>query len=212
MRIWAAAVLLGTTTPAMAQTASPISDEALKTWLPKGEQVESRTDGDLNGDGQPDTILISRGDDTRTAQALLLVKGEFDIDLVPIGRLKLDAYPLGDAQVSIAKGVLKITDLVGGTTAINSVYRYRLVPGAKPRMRLIGLDATLYSRTYAHDGQEISWNLLTGDYVSTALKLGKKPVDTGYARIAGKKTKKPSKPLFMEDTPDPNALLGWGEQ
>jgi len=211
MRLFALAALL-IATPAAAQTASPINDEAIKTFLEKGEAVESRTEGDLNGDGQPDTVLIGRGDDTRTLKVLLLTRGEFDIDLTPIGTHKLDAYPLGAATVSIRNGVLKIEDLTGGTTAVNAVYRYRLVPGAKPRMRLIGIDATLYSRTYAHDGAEISWNLLTGDYLSRTLKLNSKGGNAAYDKIAEKKAKKPSKPLYMEDTPDPNDLLGWGEK
>ncbi|MBB4838803.1 hypothetical protein HNP52_001872 [Sphingomonas kyeonggiensis] len=211
MRIRALAALL-IATPAAAQTASPVSDEAIRSFLEKGEEVESRTDGDLNGDGQPDTVLIGRGDDTRTLKVLLLARGEFDIDLTPVGTLKLDSYPLGAAEVSIAKGVLKITDLTGGTTAVNAVYRYRLVPGPKPRMRLIGIDATLYSRTYAHDGAEISWNLLTGDYISREMKLNKKGGNAAYDPILEKKSKKPSKVVLMEDTPDPNELLGWGDK
>ncbi len=211
MRILALAALL-IATPAAAQTASPINDEAIKNFLEKGEEVESRTDGDLNGDGQPDTVLIGRGDDARTLKVLLLTKGEFDIDLTPVGTLKLDTYSLGAAEVSITKGVLKITDLVGGTTAVNTIYRYRLMPGARPRMRLIGIDATLYSRTYAHDGSELSWNLLTGDQITRTLKLNTKGGDAAYDKIAEKKVKKPSKPLFMEDTPDPNELLGWGDK
>jgi hypothetical protein len=212
MRIWLLAGLL-IASPAIAQKASPIDDDAIKARLEKGEEVESRTDGDLNGDGQADTVLIGRGEDSRTVKAMLLTKGEFDIDLIPVGMLKLDSYPLGPADVSITKGVLKITDLVGGTTAVNTVYRYRLVPGAKPRMRLIGIDATLYSRTYAHDGHEISWNLLTGDYITREMKLNKSGKgEAAYGQIIEKKTKKPSKPLYMENTPDPNKLLGWGEK
>jgi len=210
MRICVLAGLL-IASPAIAQKASPIDDDAIKARLEKGEEVESRTDGDLNGDGQADTVLIGRGEETRTVKAMLLTKGEFDIDLIPVGMLKLDSYPLGAAEVSITKGVLKITDLVGGTTAVNTVYRYRLVPGPKPRMRLIGLDATLYSRTYAHDGLEISWNLLTGDYITREMKLNKSGKgEAAYGQIIEKKSKKPSKPLYMETTPDPNELLGWG--
>lgn len=203
MRIPALAALL-IATPAAAQEATP----EIKAHLAKGEAVESVTQGDLNGDGQPDIVLIGRSDETRTVKALLRQGGK----LVPAGALKLDTYPLGPADVVIAKGVLKITDLVGGTTAVNSVYRYRLVPGARPRMRLIGLDATLYSRTYAHDGYEISWNLLTGDYLTRDMKLNKKGGDAAYDPIIEKKSRKPSKPLFMEDSPDPNELLGWGEK
>lgn len=203
MRIWALTALL-IATPALAQQASP----EIRVQLAKGEAVESVTNGDLNGDGQPDVVLVGQSEETRTVKAMLRLGGK----LVTVGTLKLDTYPLGAADVVIAKGVLKITDLVGGTTAVNSVYRYRLVPGPKPRMRLIGLDATLYSRTYAHDGYEISWNLLTGDYITRDMKLNKKGGDAAYDPIIEKKSKKPSKPLFMEDSPDPNELLGWGDK
>ncbi len=201
MRIAALAAIL-IATPAMAQQASP----EIKAQLAKGEEVESLTEGDLNGDGRPDAVLIGRGEETRTAKAMLRTGGR----LVTVGTLRLDTDPLGGAEVSIAKGVLKITDLVGGTTAVNTVYRYRLVPGPSPRMRLIGLDATLYSRTYAHDGRAISWNLLTGDYLTRDMKLSKKGGDAAYDPILEKKSKRPSKSLYMEDTPDPNELLGWG--
>jgi hypothetical protein len=203
MRILASAALL-IATPATAQQASP----EIRAQLAKGEAVESVTIGDLNGDGQPDIVLIGQGEETRTAKAMLRLGGK----LVTIGTLKLDTYPLGAADVRIAKGVLKITDLVGGTTAVNTVYRYRLAPGPKPRMRLIGIDAMLYSRTYAHDGYELSWNLLTGDQITRAMKLNKKGGEAAYDPIIEKKGKKPSKPLYMEDTPDPNALIGWGEK
>jgi hypothetical protein len=203
MRILASAALL-IATPATAQQASP----EIRAQLAKGEAVESVTIGDLNGDGQPDIVLIGQGEETRTAKAMLRLGGK----LVTIGTLKLDTYPLGAADVNIAKGVLKITDLVGGTTAVNTVYRYRLAPGPKPRMRLIGIDAMLYSRTYAHDGYELSWNLLTGDQITRAMKLNKKGGEAAYDPIIEKKGKKPSKPLYMEDTPDPNALIGWGEK
>jgi hypothetical protein len=203
MRILASAALL-IATPATAQQASP----EIRAQLAKGEAVESVTIGDLNGDGQPDIVLIGQGEETRTAKAMLRLGGK----LVTIGTLKLDTYPLGAADVRIAKGVLKITDLVGGTTAVNTVYRYRLAPGPKPRMRLIGIDAMLYSRTYAHDGYELSWNLLTGDQITRAMKLNNKGGEAAYDPIIEKKGKKPSKPLYMEDTPDPNALIGWGEK
>jgi hypothetical protein len=203
MRFWTLTVLLAAT-PAAAQQVTP----EITAQLAKGEEVESVTSGDLNGDGVADVVLIGRSEETRTVKAMLRQGGK----LVTIGTLKLDSYPLGAADVSITKGVLKITDLVGGTTAVNTVYRYRLAPGPKPRMRLIGIDATLYSRTYAHDGFELSWNLLTGDRITRDMKLNKKGGDAAYDPIIEKKGKKASKPLFMEDTPDPNELVGWGEK
>lgn len=76
-------------------------------------------------------------------------------------------------------------------------------------MRLIGLDATLYSRTYAHDGQEASWSLLTGTLVNRTLTLNKGQGDAAYAKVGEKGSKKPSKPLRLEDAPSGGDLLGW---
>ncbi len=196
--------------PAFAQH-SLMNDEAVKASLAPGQELESRTDGDLNGDGELDTVLVGRSEEKRQLEVFLTVKGEFDVDFRKVGSLELDSYPLGPAEVVIAKGVLRITDLVGGTTAVNTIYRYRLAPGASPRMRLIGLDGTLYSRTYAHDGAEFSWNLLTGDYITRDLHLNTKGGDAAYDKVTEKKVKKASKPLFMEDTPSSAELLGWGE-
>lgn len=192
--------------PLQAQDVQPMTAEQLKIYLPKDEDLETRTDGDLTGDRVVDTAFIGRGEDKRTLTVLRTVKGEFDIDFEPVGSLELDAYPQGPAEMSIAKGVLKIVDLTGGTTATQATYRYRYDPAAR-RMRLIGLDATLYSRTYAHDGFEISWNLLTGDFITQDMKLNKKGGDAAYDPIIEKKGKRPSKPLYMEDTPNPEELI-----
>lgn len=196
--------------PAFAQR-SPMSDDAVKAALAPGQELESRTDGDLNGDGEPDTVLVGRSEEKRQAEAFLTVKGNFDVNFDKIGTLDLDSFPLGPADVKIAKGVLTIEDLVGGTTAVQTTYRYRLAPAPSPRMRLIGLDGTLYSRTFAHDGAEFSWNLLTGDYITRKLHLKGRGENALYDKTAETKVRKPSKPLFMEDTPSSAALLGWGE-
>ena len=78
---------------------------------------------------------------------------------------------------------------------------------APPRMRLIGLDATLYSRTWAHDGSEMSWNLLTGDIVASQLKLVGKGEDASYDKQFTRKSKRPVTTVYMEDTPDPEEEL-----
>lgn len=72
----------------------------------------------------------------------------------------------------VKNSVLLLRDMTGGTTAVASTHRFRW-DAKLGAMRLIGLDATLYSRTYAHDGQEPSWNLLTGSLVNRTLRLNK---------------------------------------
>ncbi|RYE02446.1 MAG: hypothetical protein EOP61_08680 [Sphingomonadales bacterium] len=198
MRTLALALLL-IPAPAFAQH-SLMSDETAKGFVESGEALETRTEGDIDQDGEIDTVIVGRGDDTRTLKVFRTIKGEFDVDFALVGTLKLDPDPIGPATISISKGVLKVEDLTGGTTATNAIYRYRFVPGATPRMRLIGLDSTFYSRTYAHGGEETSWNLLTGDFITRELRLKAKG-DLAYDKGPEKRTKRPSKPVYMEETP-----------
>jgi hypothetical protein len=204
-----AAMLLSATNQAAAQRipVPRISDAELKGALAQGEDIESRTDGDLNGDGDTDTVYVVRGEEKRTLHVMMAVRSEVELGHQPVGELALDAYPLGPATVSIAKGVLKIEDLTGGTTAIASIYRFR-PDRTLPRMRLIGLDATLYSRTYAHDGFELSWNLLTGDLITRDLRLNKGGGDAAYDKVTERRIKRPSKAVYMEDAPEAEVVMG----
>jgi hypothetical protein len=175
------------------------SDAELANRLAKGETLEGRVDGDLNGDGQIDTAFIGRGEETRTLYVLLAVRAETFSDHDLIGKGPLDVYPLGQAELAIARGVLTVKDLVGGTSATQATYRLRYEPAAK-RMRLIGLDTNFYSRTWAHDGREISWNLLTGDRSTRTLKL--KAPGGPYVPGPAVKTKRATKPVYIENLPD----------
>ena len=206
MRVLALTILL-LPLPAAAQHVPRMSDAEVAGLLGAGQELESRTDGDLNLDGEIDTVFVGRSDDKRTLTVMLAEKSEVDLSHVPAGTLTLDPYPLGAASVTIAKGVLKIEDLTGGTTAISTVYRYRVVPLEMPRMRLIGLDATLYSRTYAHDGFELSWNLLSGDQITREMRVNTSGGDAAYVKGAEKRAKRPSKPVFMEDTPETEDVI-----
>jgi hypothetical protein len=201
VRIIAAASLFAAAIPTLAQHPPvPKADTAkLATLLAKGESIEGRVDGDLNGDGLIDTAFVGRGGDSRTLYVALAVRAEtfFDHDLVGKGPLSPD--PLGGAELSIARGVLTVKDLVGGTTATQGVYRVRWDPSAK-KMRLIGLDTRLYSRTYAHDGRETSWNLLTGDRTSRKMTLVKG--GGGYANGPIVRSRKPTQPVYIDVMPD----------
>lgn len=184
----------------------PMSDDEIRADLKDGEEIESRVDGDMNGDGDIDTAWIVRGEDTRALHVSFAVRGEYDAYHAPAGSTELDAYPLGSAEMTVSKGVLVVKELTGGTTAISATYRFR---GEKtqPKMRLIGLDATLYSRTYAHDGAEMSWNVLTGDVIATKMKLVGSGENATYDKSAVKRFKRPVKAVYMEDTPNVEETL-----
>lgn len=190
-----------------AQAAPPrLTDKILNEGISLGEEITGRADGDLNGDGAADTAYGVAGEDARSVTVLATQPPGAKTPYKPIGVLKLEPYSLGPATLSVAKGVLKIEDFTGGTTAISAIYRYRF-DAPSGRMRLIGLDATLYSRTYAHDGFEMSWNLLTGDIVTRDLKLNKRGGDAAYDKAFERRFKRPSKPLYMETTPDPEEVM-----
>jgi hypothetical protein len=108
--------------------------------------------------------------------------------------------------MAVSKGVLIVKDLTGGTTAVSATYRFR-GEKARPKMRLIGLDATLYSRTYAHDGAEMSWNLLTGEVIATKMKLVGSGENANYDKSVVKRFKRPVTALYMEDTPNAEETL-----
>lgn len=182
-----------------------MSDEEVAGMIDTGSALEIRLDGDLNGDGEIDTIYVERGEDVRKLTVMLAYRGEVDLGHQPVGVLAMDPYPVqgGPASLSIEKGVLIVEDLTGGTTATSSLYRFRYDPKAE-RMRLIGLDAKFYSRTNAHGWSSVSWNLLNGAFVEESAEL----LDSGdYADPASKRSKRPSKTLYMEDAPSAEALV-----
>lgn len=186
------------------------SDQDLLADLPAGANLEVRRNGDINGDGIPDVAFVGGNDDERWLVVKIGYKDELDWGFEPVSVNKqLDPYPLAAAGLSVKKHVLVVDDLVGGTTATMANYRYRWEQKTK-RMRLIGLDAMHYSRTNEHDLVKTSWNLLTGahEVVRGILILDPKGEDDpAYRYTKPDRTVRKSPPVYMEDTPDPDALV-----
>jgi hypothetical protein len=183
----------------------PMSAEEVANYIPDGARIETRLDADVNGDGMPDTIFVAASDDRRVLKVMMAYVDEFDTGHEPVGEVEMDVDPLGTASLSVKKGVLLVEDLTGGTTAIQSLYRYRFEAKAH-RMRLIGDDVTLYSRTNAHDATEVSTNRLTGVQIIKHRVVG----DDGYTERPAQKKAVPIKPIYMEQAPSPAETLGWG--
>jgi hypothetical protein len=172
--------------------------------LPPGMELEKRLDADLNADGLTDIAFVARNDESRVLGVLFGFMEEMDMGHSPAGKTELAADPLGLVSLSAPKGVLVVEDLTGGTTAISSTYRYRYEAKSK-RMRLIGDDVKLYSRTNAHGWQEISINRLTGLQIRRSADLD----DAGeYVEKPETRGKVPTTPLYIEDAPAPEATLG----
>jgi hypothetical protein len=180
--------------------------EILADYMPEGTKLETRLDADVTGDGMVDVVFVAASEDVRVLKVMMAYADEVNTGHEPIGEAAMETYPLGSASLSVKKGVLLVEDLTGGTTAIQSVYRYRFDPKAR-RMRLIGDDVSLYSRTNAHDSTRISTNRLTGAQIVTRSVVG----EDGYTDQPAQKKKVPTRPIYMEDAPTPETTLDFGE-
>lgn len=199
MPVFVAALLF-----AQAAQAEPVA--GLAKFLPIGSEVEARVDADFTGDGFVDAAAIAVKDDVR----VLVVVASSSRGLVKLGQTEMDPGPLGTAQMTVARGVLIVEDLTGGTTALSSTYRWRYDPAAR-KMRLIGDDVSLYSRTWAHDGKDISTNRLTGVQIVTLQKLKGRGGNASY--VPGKPIRKAVSrdPIYMGGEPSPSRTMGWGD-
>ncbi|MCL1633294.1 hypothetical protein M2650_01355 [Luteimonas sp. SX5] len=200
-------------TPAVAQQAPvPLATaEEIQGQIPGSGTLESRVDGDLNGDGEIDTAFVWRGeeaiDEERGLKVLMAYRTEVDMGHDPVGEAMLDPFPQGPGSLSIREGVLIFEDLTGGTTATQSTRRYRY-DAKQGKMRLIGIDVQRYSRTNSHGTIDLSWNLLNGKQI----------VQRGEPNTSGRGDEaliyaKPehgvhtSSPIWMENSPDPDTLI-----
>src|ERR1044071_6709681 len=103
---------------AMIFTAVPPGAAAANGPLPlaEGMELETRFDGDLNGDGIGDVAFVERSnDDKRNLVVLLGYRSETDFGFDPAGKMELDSFPLGPASFALKEGVLAVDDLTGGT-------------------------------------------------------------------------------------------------
>lgn len=184
----------------------PMTAEELAAYMPDGARIETRLDEDVTGDGMRDVVFVARNDEVRVLKVMAAYSGEVDMGYDPIGEMRMGDSPLGDASLSVKKGVLLVEDLDGGTTAIQSLYRFRF-DRKERRMRLIGDDVTLYSRTNAHDSTSISTNRLNGLRIVKRSVVGKE----GYTDQPEQKKQVSTAPVWMEDAPSPAKTLDWDQ-
>lgn len=173
--------------------------------LPAGAELEARVNGDLNGDEVEDAAYVAHNGELRALTVVLSVRHEFDVEY-RTEVLVLDPTEFDPAKLTLDGNVLKFEDMTGGTTAIASTHRFRY-DGRGKQMRLIGLDAKLYSRTYAHDGFEASWNLLNGDATTRELKLNTGAGDEAYKPGQQRSFKRRIRAQWLADAPHPETFL-----
>ncbi len=192
--------------PAAALAAMPVQAQvttlAPGIELPAGVVIEARADGDLNGDGTADIAYVAHNESSRGLTVLLSVGG----GAFRAEELALELTEFTPAKLSLEGDVLQFEDMTGGTTAIASTRRFRY-DGRGEQMRLIGLDATLYSRTNAHDGFETSWNLLNGDATTRELRLVEGAGEDAYRPAVERSFKRRIRAQWLSDSPDPEVVL-----
>ena len=202
---WLGLFAWGATASAAAPKQPPkMSDAVLATFSPEQATVESRLEADFTGDGLRDLAVVVRNDDVRVLETFQGYVGDDASGYEPLGKMAMDPSPLGSAGLSVQKGVLLVEDLTGGTSAVQSRYRFRYDPG-EAAMRLIGDDVSYYSRTNQHDSLSISTNRLTGTQLVTRSVLGD---DGTYADKPAQRKKVSSAPIYMDDAPTPEDTLG----
>ncbi len=184
----------------------PMTAEQLAPYIPDGAEIETRLDADLTGDGLRDLAVVAANDDVRVLKVMIGYADDTSMGFDPAGEMRMGGSPLGTASLSVKKGVLLVEDLDGGTTAIQSLYRFRFDP-KQTKMRLIGDDVTLYSRTNAHDSTSISTNRLNGTQIVTRRVVG----EDGYTDQPEPRKRIGTAPIWMEDAPLPEDTLGFGD-
>ncbi len=172
--------------------------------LPAGTEVEILVKGDFNGDEIEDAAYTAHNQDSRALTVLLSVKHEFDFEYRP-EVLILDSSSSPNS-LTIEGNVLKLEELSSGTTVFSSTLRFRH-DGRGEQMRLIGMDARVFSRTFAHDGFEASWNLLNGDATTRELKLNTGDGDEAYKPGLQRSFKRRVRAQWLSDAPDPETFL-----
>jgi hypothetical protein len=178
-------------------------------FVREGLRTESIMAADFDADGRMDQALIVRNTEQRV---LLVIMGDKGGGFRRIGYGPLDDHPLGETQLSAPKGVLVVEDLTGGTSAIQSTYRFRYEK-ATDRMRLIGDDVSSYSRTNQHGTTTISTNRLTGKRITTINELVGEGENAQLGADQVTRTTVPVEPKFyLEDAPTPDTTLGRGTE
>ncbi|MBD1843141.1 hypothetical protein H6F89_06930 [Cyanobacteria bacterium FACHB-63] len=166
--------------PAIAQSPQKINLAELTTTatsvqalVPKGWQVEGRTEGDLNGDRRADTVLrliqtANSGGDR--ARMLLVLQRQPNGQWQRIGmapRLLLCSScggMLESIQVKIENGVLLVDQLRGSRDGTQTLHRFWIDKASK-RLVLIGQDVRQFDRLTGDATRESS-NFLTGQKIT----------------------------------------------
>lgn len=162
------------TPPPLPQTARSAAGLVVKPW-----RIVCTADGDLNGDGKPDAVLIAVYDDEKkgsaasrlivalrdTTSGALRVAEESDTASMPA------CGPAGGpATLSIKKGVLLVHQECGSRTRYSFTYKYQL---RKEKWLLIGYEASKFDSMAPAATSSVDVNFVTGEVAATLIEDGK---------------------------------------
>ena len=215
-----------------------VAAPAVQDFVPQGWKLAQQADGDLNGDGRADKVLVLQQQNAanwRDNEALgvprlnlnprtLLVlwntpqgyrEAVRNTTLLP-SENSVDtpclADPLGDGGISIRKQVLVVDMhywLSCGSYSVNHMrYKFRHQQGAWP---LIGLDVE-HSARNSENSEQSSYNFVTGKALHTAVKT-QTTASGGSKTVGVSKPSRISNPRFDLRQSDVEAKLGqWLER
>ena len=187
--------------------ASDPQPDAKRKFVPAGWTVEQELQGDLDGDGIPDAVLMlveegHTGPTDEAARILVVLAGRADGSFEQTGTnekmlLCVQCFGAmgGGPELSIQRRVLIVDQLRGSRDTANGLWRFRFDPGSK-RMRLIGLDVKKTDRATGVSTSE-STNYLNGKRVTESLRYDKaKNKDVVVSKKTGSVD---TAPIFLED-------------
>ena len=211
---------------------------AVQDFVPQGWKLERQVDGDLNGDGRADKVLVLQQQDAAHWQdnpglgaprlnlnprTLLVLwntpqgyrEAVRNTTLLPSENSEDTpclADPLDDGGISIRKQVLVVNLhywLSCGSYSVNHMqYKFRYQQGAWP---LIGLDVNNSSRN-SYDTEQSSYNFATGKALYTVVKT-QTNVSNGSKAVGRSKPSRISNPRVDLRQSDVEAKLGqWLER
>jgi hypothetical protein len=186
---------------------------AAQDFVPRGWKIEGQTEGDLNGDSKPDTALKVIEDlPEETAEGTLNIRYRALLVLLRAENGKLHRAAAADrllqctgcggmlgnpggGDITIAKGVLIISQLSGSRESTDLTQRFRYDPSLK-RFVLIGEDVVNSDRLTGESENE-SANYLTGVKIIKKTRYDQK--NDREVVVSSRTQRIPARKRFIED-------------
>ncbi len=175
----------------------------IEEFIPKGWKLEYKTEGDLNGDKMPDTVLQLIQDEAEESEeaqrTLVILIQEYDRKFTKFAEAKRLLMCKGcggmlgsGASIEIKNGILLISQMYGSREGTNFLLRFRYEPQSK-RFLLIGEDVNNFDRGTGA-AETTSTNYLTGKQIITKSKGGETDVTESVQR-----KRVPKREIYIED-------------